>query len=303
MPHFVVTGSAGFIGSRVAQHLLDQGHQVTGIDGYFDLLYPNQPKLERTKNLQRNPNFQFHQADLTNAELEPIVQDAESVFHFAALAGLNPSFKYPEIYAKCNILATERLVSALKNSDAHLIHASTSSVYGQNALGSELEPTDPISPYGKTKLEAEAVVSTYKSATILRYFSVYGPGQRPEMAYAKAIDAALHQKTFTVFGDGTQKRSNTFVTDAAAAAMLASQKRANGTFNICGSETTQLNQALDLIESLTGKPIERLYSESAQGDQLETQGDFTKSKEQLGWEPKVSLIEGLSEQIEYQRGL
>lgn len=299
MSVFAVTGVAGFIGSTTAQLLLDANHQVIGIDCFLDLLYPNQIKFDRIQKLSQNENFTFHNLDLSEAELEHVFDGTEAVLHFAALAGLAPSFKIPELYAKHNIDATKRIAAAINNTGSHLVHASTSSVYGKLAVGDESLPTNPVSPYGHTKLAAEGLLT---NATILRYFSVYGPGQRPEMAYAKAIQAALAGEEFTIFGDGTQSRSNTFVEDAARAAILAATIKPISTMNIAGTQSQTLNQALDEIELQLQKPINRKYIEAKQGDQLATQSTSTRASELLNWQPLTDFKTGIAKQIRFAIG-
>lgn len=303
MSGFVVTGVAGFVGSRCAELLLDQGHTVIGIDAFIDVLYPNEPKRERVAKLSNHPNFKLLNLDLRFAELEPALANADAVLHFAALAGLAPSWQHPELYHAHNVLATKRLIAALENTQNYLVYISTSSVYGSYASGDETIAIEPVSPYGRTKLAAEQLVEQANiKSCILRLFSVYGPGQRPEMAYAKAISAALNQETFTIFGDGTQLRTNTFVDDAAQAAILAATlKPAFTIMNICGEEPIELNQALKRIEELTNTTIQRQHRPTAKGDQVETKGNPKRAAQILGWSAKVKFDEGIKQQIEASR--
>lgn len=300
MAKYILTGAAGFIGSRAAQILCDQGNEVIGIDCFLDLLYPNQPKLDRIQQLKKNPTFTFQKLDLSEEKVDQLLDSTDAVLHFAALAGLATSFAHPQKYLKHNLLATQNLVASLKNTNTHLVHASTSSVYGKFAIGDESANLKPVSPYGESKLKAEQAADQTNS-TILRYFSVYGPGQRPEMAYARAIQAALNDEKFTIFGDGTQRRTNTYVDDAANAAILAAKSKTTGIFNISGNESITLNDALDLIEQLTDKHINRNYQPETQGDQKETKGYATKANTLLNWHPATNFKTGIALQIESQK--
>jgi nucleoside-diphosphate-sugar epimerase len=300
---FVVTGVAGFVGSRCAELLLDQGHTVIGIDAFIDVLYPNELKHARVAKLGNHANFKLLNLDLRFADLDSALADADAVLHFAALAGLATSWQHPELYHEHNVLATQRLIAAAEKSQTYLVYISTSSVYGSYASGDETRALEPVSPYGRTKLAAEQLVEQANiSSCILRLFSVYGPGQRPEMAYAKAISAALNQETFTIFGDGTQLRTNTYVDDVAQAAILAATlKPAFTIMNICGQEPIELNQALNRIEELAKATIQRQHLPNAKGDQVETNGDPSKAAQILGWSAKVKFDEGIRKQIEASR--
>jgi nucleoside-diphosphate-sugar epimerase len=190
-----------------------------------------------------------------------------------------------------------------------LVHASTSSVYGRDALGDEDTLPRPISPYGATKLCAERLALAYQESfglpvVVIRYFSVYGPRQRPDMAYNIFIDRVLHGQTLTVFGDGTQSRGNTYIDDAVEATLLAAEKGANGgVYNIGGGEARDLNWIIATIERLTGRPavIERQAART--GDQLHTKADIRRAQAVLGYEPSMPLEEGLRRQVAWQRSL
>jgi len=299
-----ITGCAGFIGSKTAQLLLDDGVNVIGIDCFSRDLYPAEPKRDSLAALLKYPHFTFHEIDLRNGDLAVAIAPADAVIHFAALAGLAPSWSNPDLYRSHNVDATRRLVEAMIDSGtAHLVHASTSSVYGREAVGNEELELRPVSPYGETKLAAEAIVqaateSGELSATILRYFSVYGPGQRPDMAYAKAIQAIRDDQEMCITGDGSQRRSNTFIDDAARAAILSVGKQPSATFNICGDESIALIDAIRHIERLIGKPARLTFTPRARGDQTVTHGDSTKASQLLGWRPTTDIFDGLAQQID-----
>lgn len=298
-----VTGCAGFLGSRTAQLLLDAGHPVIGIDCLLADLYSNAPKERRLASLSTHPGFRFFPRDLRTDRLDEALRDASVVLHFAALPGLALSWTHPELYESNNVVGTRRLLQAMSETDAHLVHASTSSVYGIHALGDESAPIDPSSPYGTTKVAAEGLVREFESAgaiagaTILRYFSVYGPDQRPDMAYARFCEALLSGDELVVNGDGTQSRSNTYVDDAAAAAILAAEQKPSGaTMNIAGSEAVPLSEAIEALALTIGVPPRVRYAPDVRGDQRETRGANELARKTLGWQPVVGIQDGLRRQ-------
>jgi len=296
----VVTGCAGFIGSRAAELFLEAGHRVVGIDALVEDLYPNSYKHQRLARFEAHPNFSFEQADLATDSVEPLLEGVQVVVHFAAMAGLAKSWTHPEFYVKNNVVATKKLVDAtISCSVDFFVHASTSSVYGDLAVGDETLPFDPISPYGETKIEAERTVAEGLAPqgigySILRYFSVYGPRQRPDMAYSKFCNALLSGETLRVTGDGSQRRSNTFIDDAARAALIAAEVQLDGEiFNIAGSESIALIDGIDILAGEMGVSPLIEFVPDARGDQKETAGDSSKAQRLLGWTPEVSIEEGL----------
>jgi len=303
-----ITGCAGFIGSRATELFLDAGHRVVGIDGLIDDLYPNSHKEQRLARFESHPNFSFERVDLATESIEATLHHAEVVVHFAAMAGLPKSWANPESYIKNNVVATQRLVDAAINCDVDFfVHASTSSVYGGLAVGDESMPFNPISPYGETKIEAEKIVRERLASngigySILRYFSVFGPRQRPDMAYAKFCQSLLAGEVIHVTGDGSQRRSNTFIDDAARGAVLAADAHLNGEiFNISGNESISLMDAIDILADELGVTPRLEFVPEARGDQKVTAGDASKARQLLGWLPSLSVEEGLRRQARAAR--
>jgi nucleoside-diphosphate-sugar epimerase len=305
----LVTGVAGFVGSHLAERLVKDGHQVRGVDA-FNPYYARGVKEENLAALRAGPRFEMLEADLRSADLAPLLDGVEVVYHEAAMAGLPRSWTQFEEYMTCNILATQRLLEAARLAEVQrFVHASTSSIYGRDALGDEDTLPRPISPYGATKLCAERLALAYQESfglpvVVVRYFSVYGPRQRPDMAYNIFIDRILRGQTLTVFGDGTQSRGNTYVDDAVQATLLAAEKGADGrAYNIGGGEARDLNWVIAAIERLTGRPAVVERQPARTGDQLHTKADIRRAQTELGFAPTTPLEEGLRRQVEWQRGL
>lgn len=301
MDTYVVTGSAGFIGSHVARLLLTHGHRVIGIDGYRTELYPADDKVRRHTELHDFEHFESHVLDLRTDSVRPHLDGADAVIHLAALAGIEGAGRSPEAYVQHNVDATAAVLAAISGTGIHLVHASTSSVYGATAVGDESQPLAPVSAYGTSKVSAEALIRDYVgesrgSATVLRLFSAYGPEQRPEMAYAAACRALLSGQPMRITGDGTQSRSNTFVTDVARAFLLAATVKPDAILNIAGGESVRLIDAITILSKELGVAPILEYEPPREGDQLVTRGDSSRALEVLGWQPHVSIQEGLAAQ-------
>ena len=299
----VVTGAAGFIGSTLSEALLAAGHEVVGLDAFIDY-YPRPMKEANLAGLSEASAFRFGEVDLRTGELDPWLEGADAVIHEAAMAGLMRSWTDLELYTSCNILATNRLIEAARRAGvSRFVLASTSSVYGTEAVGNEDRPLEPSSPYGITKLAAEKLVLANVAlhgfpATIIRYFSIYGPRQRPDMAYHIFTEAMLDGRPITVFGDGEQTRSNTYIDDAVNGTMRALERGAvGGIYNLGGGRTISLNEAIALIAEHVGvEPIiER--KPARPGDQRHTSADVTRAREALGYAPVVEPREGLGRQV------
>lgn len=311
MSRCLVTGAAGFIGSHLCEALLRDGHTVVGLDTFIPY-YAREIKESNLQVARENDAFSFFELDLRSDDLTDAVQESDTVFHLAAMPGLMRSWSDFQLYCTCNVEGTQRLVEALKDADiGQLIHVSTSSVYGQEATGPETSPLTPYSPYGLTKLAAENLCRAYEAnfdlpVTILRYFSVYGPRQRPDMAYNILIRALFEGATFPMFGDGEQTRSNTYVADCVNATMLAATHRdaaIGETFNVGGGEVISLNDVVGLLEELTGETARIDRKAARPGDQKHTQADVSKARDLLHYRPTTGVREGLFKQVAWQREL
>lgn len=305
----VVTGAAGFIGSHLCEALVDRGNAVVGVDAFVPY-YPRQIKESNLTQLREQPNFTFVEGDLRYMDLDRLVQDAEVIFHLAAMPGLMKSWEELDLYSTCNITATYRLLEAArKNSVSHFIHASTSSVYGRNAEGDEESPLRPVSPYGVTKLAAEHLCLAFRDnfdlpVTILRYFSVYGPRQRPDMGYHILIRCVLQDRPFPVYGDGEQTRSNTFISDCIEATVRTAEYRdrvIGQIMNIGGGEVVSLNQVIAMVEELSGRKARLEWRPPRPGDQRHTRANIEKARRLLGYNPATPVKEGLRRQLEWQK--
>jgi nucleoside-diphosphate-sugar epimerase len=305
----VVTGCAGFIGSHLCERLLADGHAVTGID-CFTPYYPRPIKERNLAGLRDRPRFTFHELDLLAGVLPEALAGAEWVFHLAAMPGLTRSWLDFDLYNRHNLTATHRLLESLKGSPTlkRLVYASTSSVYGKYASGDESLPTRPSSPYGITKLAGEQLCRVYGDefgvpVVVLRYFSVYGPRQRPEMGYHLFINAILTGKPITLTGDGLQVRGNTYIADCVEATIRATHATAGETFNLGGGELVTVLEVIRKLERIIGRQAVVERHPPRKGDQLATGADVTKLFRHLEWKPTTGIDEGLAKQVEWQRGL
>ena len=306
----LVTGAAGFIGSTLSERLLELGHEVAGIDCFTDYYSPDIKKASLKASLA-SPGYKFIEGDLNDLDLKPLLDSVDWVFHQAAQPGVRMSWgSYFDVYVRNNILATQKLLEAAKGSDIRrLVYASSSSVYGDSPelpLKETARP-QPVSPYGVTKLAAEHLCYLYYvnygvPTVSLRYFTVYGPRQRPDMAFNKFTKAALTGREIVVFGDGEQTRDFTFIADAVTANIQAaeSEKAVGRYFNIGGGSSVSVNDVLGILERLTGK-LNIRHEEDQKGDVRHTMSDTTAVREALGYSPKVGIEEGLAREVEWMR--
>jgi UDP-glucose 4-epimerase len=300
----LVTGAAGFVGSRLSEMLLKENRKVIALDCFLPNLYSREAKIARWERLS-SPNLVKIEFDLRSDDFSPLSKyQIDSVINQAAMPGLIADWANFAPYYDSNISGLNRLLEFIKKLNLKsFIQASTSSVYGKLAIGSENQDLNPTSPYGVSKLAAEKLLLAYNDwfgtpVKILRYFSIYGPNQRPDMAYAKIIKALYDEGEFTVFGDGEQRRSNTFIDDIISATLLAEDLAPpRSIINVCGDDTVSLNQAISIIERHSGKKLRRLNATGRTGDQRDTSGANSKAKELLGWSAKVGIEEGLLRQV------
>jgi nucleoside-diphosphate-sugar epimerase len=304
----LVSGAAGFIGSHLCERLLGAGHTVVGLDAFIPY-YPRPVKEANLTAARAQGHFTFHELDLRQGRLEPVLDGVEVVFHLAAMAGLTRSWTEFDLYQSCNLTATQRLLEAARQvpSLRRFLYASTSSVYGRFSSGDESLPTRPISPYGVTKLAAENLCRAYAEEqglplVILRYFSVYGPRQRPDMGYHLFIRALLDGKPLVVYGDGQQVRGNTYVGDSVEATVRAAEALPGEVYNVGGGEAVSVWEVLHKLETITGQKAVVRREPARPGDQRSTFADTGKLRRHLGWQPVVGLDDGLARQVAWQRG-
>ena len=301
----VVTGAAGFIGSHLTEKLLAGGDDVVGIDCLTDY-YDRARKETNLEPSRGHARFSFEELDLVDDNLSAALDGASVVYHLAGQPGVRPSWGSQfDQYVRDNIIATQRLLECLKGSSIkRLVFAGSSSVYGD----AEMFPTKesalprPVSPYGVTKLAAEHLTRLYTRnfdipVVAVRYFTVYGPRQRPDMAFARFMQALSDGQEIEVYGDGEQTREFTFVSDAVEGTIKAAGADVIGqVFNIGGGSRVTVNQVLATLEEISGMKVRRQNLPAAPGDPRHTGASINLARERLGWEPRVSLREGLDKQ-------
>lgn len=309
----LVTGAAGFIGSQLAQTLVDAGEQVRGID-CFTPYYAESTKHANLAPLLDQRGFEFLNLDLRTAPLADAVRDVHVIYHQAGQPGVRLSWSDGfSTYNDCNVLATQRLLEAARLAEAErVVFASSSSVYG-NADRYPVLETDlpqPHSPYGVTKLAAEHLCGLYAanfglSTVSLRYFTVFGPRQRPDMAHHRLVEAALNQTPFPLFGDGSAVRDFTFVGDVVAANVLAGQADVDpgAVINVCGGGATSMAKLIDAVGEAVGVPVPVDEQPSQLGDVDRTGGSNDRASSMLGWAPATSLLDGIQAQVAWHRQL
>ena len=314
---FLVTGCAGFIGSTLTDSLLADGHDVVGID-CFTSYYDPARKQENLAMARAHDCFALHTIDLARDDLSNALDGVDGVFHLAAQAGVRASWGSEfATYTDCNILATQRLLEAIASIGAsghtmpRVVYASSSSIYG-NALE---RPTRedalpaPVSPYGVTKLAAEHLCGTYHhntgiDAVSLRYFTVFGARQRPDMAFHRFIRSALTHQPITVYGDGLQSRDFTFVGDIVRANRAAMDAAVPyGVYNIGGGSTVTVRDVLETIGEITGSTLDVTYADVQRGDVRHTSADTSAAQRDLAFTPTTSLRHGLEQEVDWMRGV
>jgi UDP-glucuronate 4-epimerase len=309
----LVTGVAGFIGSTLADALVAADHQVRGID-CFSAYYDPRLKRRNVERLARDSTFELVEGDLRLIDLPPLVRDVDVVFHEAAQPGVRLSWSAGFAdYDSNNVLATQRLLEAVKEVGiSRLVYASSSSVYG-NAARYPTQETDlphPHSPYGVTKLAGEHLCGLYAdnwgiSTVALRYFTVFGPRQRPDMAIHRLLHAGLTGERFSLYGDGSQRRDFTFVDDVVRANLRAAEAdlAPGSVINVAGDAPVTVNELVEAASEAVGRPIDVVKVAAQPGDVQATGGAIDRARSLLGWSPRTSLRDGLAAQAQWEQKL
>jgi len=308
----LVTGVAGFIGSTLAERLLADGANVVGLDSFTDY-YPRLAKERNLTGFLRHARFRFVESTIQEADLAQLLSDRTHVFHLAAQAGVRRSWGRDfSVYTVNNIEATQVLLEAACGAPAleRLVYASSSSVYGDNValpMRDDARP-EPVSPYGVTKLAAEHLCSLYHvnygvPTVSLRYFTVYGPRQRPDMAFHKFLRATARGDAITLYGDGGQTRDFTFVHDAVAATAAAAVQGVPGrVYNIGGGSRVSLGEVFEMIGRVTGRTPQVAVDPAQKGDMRHTYADTSLAQTDLGFRPRVGLEEGIAAEYKWLVG-
>ena len=308
----LVTGAAGFIGSHLTGALLDRGDEVVGIDCFTDYY----PRALKEANLDANRDragFTFVERRIQDADLPALLAGVTHVFHLAAQAGVRKSWGRDfRTYTENNVDASQQLLEACVGRALHrFVYASSSSLYGDNVQIPMRESAlpQPVSPYGVTKLAAEQLCYLYFAnfavpTTSLRYFTVYGPRQRPDMAFHRFIRASLDGQPITLYGDGEQTRDFTFVADAVAATVAAGDKGVPGrAYNVGGGSRVSMNQVIDIIGRVAGRPLDVRREPTQKGDMRDTYADTSMARADLGFSPSVTLEQGIEAEYRWLSAL
>jgi len=307
VPRYLVTGCAGFIGSTLAETLLDAGAEVVGADAFTDY-YPRDRKEAQVASARAHSAFQLVEHDLGAGPLPPsMLEGADGIFHLAARPGVRASWGagFPA-YLNDNLAATHAVVEAATERDVPIVYASSSSIYGDALSYPTTEDTGPapISPYGVTKLASEHLIGAYirdfgLRCTTLRYFTVYGPRQRPDMAFQRIVEALVAGSEFEVYGDGSQSRDFTYVADAVAATIAAMEGGPDArTYNVGGASEATIREVVATVEELSGRSLRVRYGDRAAGDVRRTLADTASIRRELGWAPRFDLRSGLAAQLD-----
>lgn len=306
MGRFLVTGCAGFIGSHLCDRLIDEGHKVVGIDN-FDSFYNRSIKNDNLSRAIKSPKFSLIEGDIANEKTWQSFNDKsfDAIYHLAAKAGVRPSISDPAAYIRANIIGTQKLLEWMVTSgNKKLVFASSSSVYGnnKNIPFSENDKVDhPISPYAFTKKSCELMIHTYShlydlNTTCLRFFTVYGPRQRPDLAINKFFKAIINNEPITLYGDGSSSRDYTYIDDIIDGVLNASKALNNQSYsiiNIGGEHPVKLSNLVSSIEKVIGEKAKINYIENQPGDVSRTFADISVAKNRLNYYPRTNLEEGL----------
>lgn len=305
----LVTGCAGFIGSSLVDELLKRGNKVVGVDN-FDPYYDKSIKMKNMENVLKDNNFRFIECDIRDEqELTKIFKEGiDFVFHMAARPGVRSSIENPILYNDINVNGTVNLLKLSSDFGVKkFIHASSSSVYGNPMYLplDEKHPNNPISPYGISKLSSEKYCLTFEKlyglkTICLRFFTVYGPRQRPDEAICKFTELILKNKPITIYGDGEQTRDFTFITDIVNGIILSQEKGVHGeVFNLGSGKRVNVNHFVNLLEKETGKKVKKIHIKNQRGDVSHTWADTTKARKLLNYEPKVDIENGIKKYVEW----
>jgi UDP-glucuronate 4-epimerase len=305
MSRYLVTGAAGFLGSHLVEALLGSGHDVVGIDAFTDY-YPRDVKEANVSRARARPGFSFRILDLADADLTGLVADMDGVFHLAAQPGVRGSWGNTfAVYVRDNVLATQRLLEAATHAGVRVVQASSSSVYGNAEAYPTREDASPrpVSPYGVSKLACESLARAYSESfglnvVSLRYFTVYGPRQRPDMAFSRIVASLLNGRPFHLLGTGRQSRDFTYVDDAIAATLMAMNGAPESrVYNVGGGSETTLAEAIATCERLSGRLLDVRRGPPSAGDVRRTAADTSLIRSRLGWRPRTTLEQGLAAQL------
>ncbi|MEK6982256.1 MAG: SDR family NAD(P)-dependent oxidoreductase [Candidatus Micrarchaeota archaeon] len=297
----LVTGGAGFIGSSTVDALLKEGYDVRALDN-FEPYYSPEQKRKNLENARKNKNFELIEGDITNLEIvKKAVSGVDAIIHQAAQAGVRASVDNPAKTNRINIDGTLNVLTCAKDAGIKkIVFASSSSVYGKVKYlpFDELHPTNPVSPYGVSKLACEHYCRVFSELygleiPMLRYFTVYGPRMRPDLAINIFMHKMIKNESITLFGDGLKSRDFTYIDDVVSATILALEKGKTDTFNVGGGNYCIMNELIEKLMQITNSKSKIIKIENAKGDAEHTKADNKKAKDILGWKPKAKLEEGL----------
>ncbi|HRQ22433.1 MAG TPA: GDP-mannose 4,6-dehydratase [Anaerolineales bacterium] len=309
MAHYLVTGAAGFIGARTSGVLIEQGHTVVGIDNVNDAYDPRM-KEYRLKKLQAMPGFKFHRRDISEKSAIELFKDEkiDGVIHLAARAGVRYSVEDPWVFVQSNVMGTLNMLEVCRQYGCRkFIMASTSSIYGENPpypTPESASSSEPLQPYAASKKGAEALAHSYHhlydiDVSVVRYFTVYGPAGRPDLAMFRFVQWITEGQPVRINGDGKQSRGFTYVDDIARGTIAALKPVGYEVINLGGHEVITINELVELIEELTGKKADVQYGPPNLADMFTNWADVSKAREMLGWNPQVNLREGLGNLIRW----
>ncbi|HQV64399.1 MAG TPA: GDP-mannose 4,6-dehydratase [Anaerolineales bacterium] len=309
MSHYLVTGAAGFIGARTSQMLIEQGHTVVGIDNMNDAYDPRM-KDYRLKKLQAMEGFTFHKHDISEKSAIDLFKNEklDGVINLAARAGVRYSVENPWVFLESNVTGTLNMLEVCRQFECKkFILASTSSIYGENPeypTPETASSSEPMQPYAASKKGAEALAHSYHhlydiDVTIVRYFTVYGPAGRPDLAIFRFVKWIIEGEPIRINGDGKQSRGFTYVDDIARGTIAALKPLGYEVINLGGHEVISINGLVDLVEDLTGKKANVQYGPPNLADMFMNQANVTKAREMLGWDPQVNLREGIGNLIKW----